>query len=38
MPRQRVDDEAEEEREDGEDDQSNDILFELPPDDEDEGL
>lgn len=35
---QRVDDEGEEEREDGEDDKSDDELLELLPDEEDEGL
>lgn len=38
MLRQSVDNEAEEECEDGEDDQSDDILLELLPDDKDEGL
>lgn len=38
MLRQRVDDEGEEERQDGKDDQSDDELLELLPDEEDEGL
>lgn len=36
--RQRVEDEYEEECEDGEDDESNDVLLVLLPDEEDEGL
>lgn len=38
MPRQRVEDEDEEEREDSEDGKSDDVLLELLPDEEDEGL
>lgn len=36
--RQRVDDEPQEEREDYQDHQGNDVLLELLPDEEDEGL
>lgn len=38
MLRQRIDDESEEECEDGKDDQSDDELLELLPDEEDEGF
>lgn len=38
MLRHRVDDEGEEQSEDDEHSQSDDVLFELPPDEVDEGL
>lgn len=36
--RQRVDDERQEQREEGQDDRGNDVLLEILPDEEDEGL